>query len=95
MKINGIGEVSKEEVMSILTADGRQAVESGEMTLEEVSEMYKLQQVKRVSKIGSCGDTFAVNYNRIPESLQDKLSPEELAELTDAFYTCYSDGKNA
>lgn len=95
MKINGIGEVSEKEVMSILTADGREAVGSGEMTLEEVGEMYKLQQVKQLSRIGSCGDTFAVNYNRIPEGLQDKLSPKELAELTDAFYACYSDGKNA
>ena len=59
MKINGIGQVSKETVLSILTKDGMDAIESGEMTIEEVAEMYKLEQVKKASKIGRCGDTFS------------------------------------
>lgn len=40
------------------------------------------------------GDTFNANFKRIPEGLFEKLSPEELAALTDAFYDCYSDGKD-
>ena len=94
MKINGIGQVSKETVLSILTKDGMDAIESGEMTIEEVAEMYKLEQVKKASKIGRCGDTFSANYRRIPETLKEKLSPAELGELVDAFYHCYGDGKN-
>lgn len=95
MKITGIGVVSKKEVMSILTKEGREAVKSGEITTEELGEMYKLEQVKRACKIGKFGDTFSVNYNRIPDSLKEKLTTQELAELVEAFYKCYGDGKNA
>lgn len=94
MKINGIGQVDKETVMSILTQDGKEAVESGDMTLQEAGEMYKIEQVKKASKIGKYGDTFSSNYKRIPERLQEKLSPAELGELVDSFYQCYGDGKN-
>lgn len=93
MKINGMGNASKKEVESILTRDGRQALKDGNMTWEEAGEMYKLHLVQRASKIGSCGDTFSANYRRIPEEIADKLSPEEIAALVDAFYDCYSDGK--
>lgn len=95
MRINGIGTIKKETAMEILTEDGKTAVKSGEITTQELGEMYKLHETKRLSRIGKCADLFANNYNRIPESLQDKLSPAELAELTDAFYECYGDGKNA
>lgn len=95
MKINGIGQVNKEEVMSILTREGRDAVKAGEMTLQEVGEMYKLSQIKKASRIGSSTDTFQANYNRIPASLQDRLAPEDLGRLVDAFYECYGAGKNA
>lgn len=94
MKINGIGTVKKETAMSILTREGREAVKSGEITTEELGEMYKLEQVKKACKIGRFGDTFAANYSRIPDSLKEKLTPQELAELTEAFYKCYGDGKN-
>lgn len=94
MKINGLGIISKKEAMSVLTRDGRQAVKDGEITLEELGQMYKLAQVKKHSKIGSCADTFAANYERIPEDLKDQLTPEQLGRLTDAFYQCYGDGKN-
>lgn len=94
MKVEGMGMVKKEDAMSILTREGREAVKSGDITLEELGEMYKLEQVKKASRIGSCGDTFRANYSRIPESLQKKLTPEELAALTDAFYQCYGEGKN-
>lgn len=95
MKINGIGIVSKKTAMEILTREGRAAVKSGDITLEELGEMYKLEQVKKLSVIGRNVDTFNANYSRIPEGLTDKLSPEELASLVDAFYQCYGDGKSA
>lgn len=94
-RINGIGTVSRKEIETILTRDGKQAVKDGSLTWAEAGEMYKLELVRKASVIGSNGDTFAANYNRIPEELQDKLTPEELGKLVDAFYRCYGDGKNA
>ena len=58
MKINGIGIVSKKVAMGILTREGREAVKNGDITLEELGEMYKLNQVKKCCKIGTCGDVF-------------------------------------
>lgn len=94
MRINGIGMVRKDEALKILTREGREAVKSGEITLEELGQMYKLEQVKKSSKIGRCGDTFRVNYDRIPEDLKDQLTPDLLGRLVDAFYECYGEGKN-
>lgn len=93
MKIKGIGNVGKSTILSVLTRDAKASIESGDMSWEEAGEMYKLEQVKRNSKIGSMHDTFAANYARIPESVYDKLPPEDVAKLVDAFYECYSDGK--
>lgn len=95
MKIHGIGIIKKEEAMRVLTREGREAVKSGEITMEELGAMYKLEQAKKSAKCGSFGDTFRANYNRIPDGLKEKLSPEELAELADAFYKCFGDGKKA
>lgn len=81
--------------MRILTREGREAVESGEITTQELGEMYKLEMIKKASKIGKYGDTFSQNYKRVPEKIAEKLSPEEIAELVDNFYDSYSDGKNA
>ena len=94
MKIKGIGTIKKSEAMAILTREGREAVKAGEITLEDLCQIYKLEQVKKCSKIGSCGDTFRVNYDRIPEELKEELTPEQLGRLTDAFYQCYGDGKS-
>lgn len=47
MKINGIGTISKDKAMEILTREGREAVKAGEITAEELGEMYKLEMVKR------------------------------------------------
>lgn len=80
---------------SIFTREMAEAIKSGEMTLSDALDMDKYQKVIKLSKIGSFGDTFRANYRRIPESLIDKLTAEETAELVDAFYQCYSDGKNA
>ena len=95
MKVNGIGVINKKEAMSILTKEGREAVNAGEISMEELGAMYKLEQVKKACSIGRYSDTFRANYSRIPESLKEKLSPEELAQLIAAFYKCYGDGKNA
>lgn len=95
MKIEGIGEVNMSEITSVLSSDGKKSLEEGELTREEAAEMYKLQLTKRASKIGSMQDTFRRCHDRIPEKLLEKLSPEDLGCLVDAFYDCYSDGKNA
>lgn len=95
MKIQGIGVISKTEVMQILTKEGRESVKSGDITTQEIGEMYKLEQVKKACKIGRYHDTFAANYSRIPDSLKEKLTQQELEELVEAFYKCYGDGKNA
>lgn len=95
MKINGIGIIKKEEAMKILTREGRKAVKSGDITTEELGYMYKYEQVKKCSKIGTCNDTFAESYKWIPEELRDQLTPEQLGELVDKFYACYSAGMTA
>lgn len=95
MKIKGIGTVKKEKAMEILTREGREAVKSGEITLGELGEMYKLEQVKKASKIGACRDAFMASYDWIPDELKEELTPEQLGRLTDSFYECYGAGKNA
>ena len=95
MKIKGIGIVKKEDATSILTREGREAVKAGEITIEELGEMYKLEMVKRSSKIGRNSDTFRESYKWIPDDLKEELTPEQLGKLVDSFYECYGAGKNA
>nr|DAZ01445.1 MAG TPA: hypothetical protein [Caudoviricetes sp.] len=95
MRIKGIGTIRKEDAMSILTREGREAVKAGEITTEELGEMYKLEMVKRSSKIGRNGDTFRESYKWIPNDLKEELTPEQLGKLVDSFYECYGAGKNA
>lgn len=95
MKIAGIGTISKDKAMEILTREGREAVKAGEITTEELGEMYKLEQVKKASKIGRNGDTFRESYKWIPDELKEQLTPEQLGRLVDSFYECYGAGKNA
>ena len=80
---------------SIFTKEMTKSIKSGEMSVSDAVAMTKYQKVVRLSKIGRFGDTFRASYKRIPEHLAEKLSADELAELVDAFYQCYSDGKNA
>ena len=94
IEINGIGVVSKKEAMSILTREGKKAVKEGVITTEELADMYKLEIVKKASKIGKYPETFRANFERIPESISKKLSPEEIALLVDNFYRCYIDGQD-
>lgn len=95
MKIKGIGVVKKQDAMSILTREGREAVKSGDITLEELGDMYKLEMVKRSSKIGQNSDTFRESYKWIPDDLKEELAPEQLGKLVDSFYECYGAEKNA
>lgn len=95
MRIKGIGTISKEKAMEILTREGKEEVKSGEITAEELGEMYKLEQIKKASKIGNYGDTFRESYKWVPDDLKEDLTPEQLGKLTDAFYECYGAGKNA
>ncbi len=95
MKINGIGTVKKEDAMSILTKEGREAVKTGDITLEELGQMYKLEQVKKESTIGNLENTFRESYKWIPDELKDQLAPKQLGKLADQFCMCYRAGKNA
>lgn len=95
MKIEGIGVINKNKALSILTKEGREAVKSGEITIDELGEMYKLELVKKNSKVGNMGDTFRESYKWIPEELKKQLTPEQLGKLVNSFYNCYSAGKMA
>lgn len=95
MKINGIGTISKEKAMEILTREGREAVKSGDITTEELGEMYKYEQVKKASNIGKFNDTFCESYKWIPEELREQLTPTQLGMLVDQFNRCYGAGKAA
>lgn len=95
MKISGIGNVKKEEIMAIFTTEGRKALKEGVITWDQATWEYKIRQTQRLSEAGKYNDTFSVNFVRIPDDLKETLSPKQLAELTDAFYKAYSDGKNA
>lgn len=94
MKIKGIGTISKEKAMEILTREGRKAVRDGEITTEELAKMYKLQKVKEACTIGTCTDSFYNSYKWVPDELKEELTPEQLGALTEAFYKCYGAGKN-
>ena len=61
MRIKGIGTIAKNKAMEILTVEGRKAVKSGDITTEELGEIYKLQKVKEASKIGTYADSFNNN----------------------------------
>lgn len=95
MRIEGIGVINKNKALSILTKEGREAVKAGEITIEELGEMYKLELVKKNSKVGNMEDTFQESYKWIPEELKKQLAPEQLGDLVDSFYSCYSAGKMA
>lgn len=85
----------KEMDLGIFTEEARKSVKSGEMDLMDLINMNKLEDARRLSKIGAFRGTFNKCYERIPEGLFEKLSAQQLADLIDAFYDAYSDGKNA
>lgn len=81
--------------LSIFTNEIKTSVQSGDLSIKELSDMNKYQNIKKISKIGNFGETFRKNYQRIPETLFDKLSAKDMAELVDALYNAYCDGKSA
>lgn len=93
MTIKGIGRVSKKEAMEILTREGREAVMDGEISVDDLAKMYKMEMVRRLSNIGKMEGAFDASYNRVPEQIKD-LAPEQIAAVVDALYQAYSDGKN-
>ena len=95
MRIEGIGVINKNKVLSILTKEGREAVKTGEITIKDLGEIYKLDLIKKSSKIGNMEDTFRESYKWIPEDLKEQLTPSQLGKLVDSFYNCYSAGKMA
>ena len=78
-----------------LTDTGREALASGEISMYEALAMAKRFQAKKASRIGSLNDTFSACWDRIPETVVDSLPATSLAELVDALYVAYSDGKSA
>lgn len=93
MRIKGIGTIRKEEAMKILTSEGKNAVKNGDITTEELGDMYKLHMVKKASKTGRMEDAFRESYKWIPDDLKESLAPDDLGKLTDQFYLCYGAGK--
>lgn len=90
MKINGMGNVTKNEIMSVLSKNAIKSIENDDLTWEEAGEMYKLEQIKKYSRIGKLSDTFSVNFKKIPEDICDKLPPEDIAKLVDILYDTYN-----
>ena len=78
--------------MSILSREERRAVNEGILTIHELSDVYKLDLVRKTSEIGRFPETFQANFERVPKDLFNKLSPEEVALLVDGFYHSYIDG---
>lgn len=81
--------------MGILTAEGREAVYSGEWTLKDLKLNYKIDKVKEISKIGRSGTTFSYQWKLIPVKIKEIANPEDLAALVDALYEQYKNGQNA
>lgn len=81
--------------MAILTAEGREAVYSGEWTLKDLKLNYKIDKVKEISKIGRYGTTFSYQWKLIPAKIKELADPEDLAALVDVLYEQYQNGQNA
>ena len=90
-------QISIEEMKSldlnIFTAEAKTAVKNGDLTVRDLLDMNKYQQIKKLSKIGSFPSMFGANYDRIPDGIFDKLPAEDLATLVDTIYDAYSAGK--
>ena len=78
--------------LSHLTRDGIESVLEGDTTLEDVVRIGKLEDARKLSKWGAYGNTFSTCFDMIPESVFDKISAEELAQLIDAIQQAYNNG---
>ena len=95
MKINGMGNVRKSDMLKAFSAEGRKAIKEGIITWEEAAHDYKEAAAQKLSKWGNYSLTYTDNRRNIPEDIADKLSPADIAALVDAFQSCYSAGKNS
>lgn len=86
-------EEMKELNLGIFTEDAKASVKSGDLTIRDLLDMNKYQQIKKLSKIGVFQGMFSANYDRIPDGIFEKLTAEELAGLVDAIHDAYSAGK--
>lgn len=80
-------------IVGIFTGDGREAILSGELSIDEARDIYKIETAKKLSKWGRYPSTFEAIWNSIPESSFEMLSAEALAELVDAMKAVYDKGK--
>lgn len=75
-----------------MTADGRESILADETTWDEALALHKVTTAKRISKWGKYGDTFHAILGRVPGSVFDTLTGEQLAELIDSLQDAYNDG---
>ena len=71
----------KLESLSILTEEEIKSVLEGTLEMDYIVFQKKLWDVKRLSR----GTTFTENWNKIPESIKEKLSAKELVELLNTY----------
>lgn len=93
MQIEGIGTVSKEDVIKTMSVIDRAAAQRGEIPEEELAARYKEAMVKQAANIGDHANMFSASYNWIPNNLKESLPPEDLAHLVDQFYESYEAGR--
>lgn len=80
-------------IAGIFTGDGREALLSGELQLDEARSIYKIETAKKLSKWGRYPSTFEAIWDAIPESAFEALTGEQLAELVDAMKGVYDKGR--
>ena len=92
--VQGVGKVKLDDAMDILTREGKEAVKKNEISLAELGGMYKCRLVQNKAKCGSFEGTFNKCWMRIPASLKEYATVEDLATTVDTFNECYADGMN-
>lgn len=80
-------------IAGIFTGEGREALLSGELPLDEARSIYKIETAKKLSKWGRYPSTFDAIWDAVPESAFEALTGEQLAELVDALKTVYDKGR--
>lgn len=80
-------------IAGIFTGEGREALLSGEVSLDDARNMYKIQTAKRLSKWGRYPSTFDAIWDAVPESAFEALTGEQLAELVDTLKAVYDKGR--
>lgn len=83
------------QALTICTQDFFESLDDGDSTIEQAVWAYKIDQVKKISRIGRYGETFNRNWALIPVEVKKKCSAEELAEIVDALYLQYKAGQDS